>query len=89
MPARPNLNQSRGHLSRCHVLFGHGSGSHDHSSLRKGRRLVERSDPELSRRIFDEIDRAQIHSDGDLPEKVVAIGSEVEFVDEKSGDVRP
>jgi regulator of nucleoside diphosphate kinase len=49
---------------------------------------IERSDPELSRTIFDEIDRAQIHADGDLPGKVVAIGSEVEFVDEKNGDVR-
>jgi regulator of nucleoside diphosphate kinase len=49
---------------------------------------IERSDPELSRTIFDEIDRAQIHADDDLPEKVVAIGSEVEFVDEKSRDVR-
>jgi regulator of nucleoside diphosphate kinase len=49
---------------------------------------IERSDPELSRTIFDEIDRAQIHADKDLPAHVVAIGSEVEFVDERNGEVR-
>ena len=49
---------------------------------------IERSEPELSRTIFEEIDRARIHADHDLPPGIVAIGSEVEFVDEKDGGVR-
>ena len=49
---------------------------------------IARRDPLLSRTIFDEIDRAQIHADDKLPAGVVAIGSEVEFVDEKSGETR-
>ena len=49
---------------------------------------IERSDPGLSRTIFGEIDRARIHPDKDLPANVVAIGSELEFVDERNGQVR-
>jgi regulator of nucleoside diphosphate kinase len=44
--------------------------------------------PELAEQILDEINRAQIHRDGALPSDVVAIGSEVEFVDDSSGERR-
>ena len=49
---------------------------------------IERTDPMLSRTIFEEIDRAHVHADDQLPAGIVAIGSEVEFADEKSGETR-
>ena len=42
---------------------------------------IERHSPELSKLLLDEIDRADIHDDGALPADVVALGSEVEFLD--------
>ena len=63
-------------------------GERDYDLIAAFALRIARSDPELSRTIFEEIDRAQIHADKDLPAKAIAIGSEVEFVDERDGDVR-
>ena len=49
---------------------------------------MQRGAAALSRTILEEIDRAEIHPDGRLPAGVVAIGSEVDFIDERSGDAR-
>ena len=49
---------------------------------------LRRSAPELSEIAFAEIDRAQLHSGDELPGDVVAIGSEVEFVEQGNGTVR-
>jgi regulator of nucleoside diphosphate kinase len=49
---------------------------------------MRRGAPELSNLALDEIDRAELHSDGELPGDVVAIGSEVEFVAEANGMAR-
>ncbi len=49
---------------------------------------IERRLPELSKMLLDEIDRAEIHSAGDLPRDVVTIGSTVEFIDEDSDTTR-
>ena len=49
---------------------------------------LERHSPALARTILEEIERAEVHADDDLPENVVSIGSEVEFVDESQGTSR-
>ena len=49
---------------------------------------IERHSPELSKLLLDEIDRADIHDDGALPADVVALGSEVEFLDVEAGTTR-
>ena len=49
---------------------------------------IERRSPELSKLLLDEIDRADIHEDGVLPSDVVALGSEVEFLDVEAGTTR-
>ena len=49
---------------------------------------MEKSAPELARQIVEEIDRAKLHAPGKLPKDVVAIGSEVEFVDDSTGERR-
>lgn len=49
---------------------------------------IERSRPELARLLLEEIDRAEMHSDGDLPQNVVRLGSEVDFLDEGTGERR-
>ncbi len=49
---------------------------------------VERRSPELSRLLFDEIDRAEIHAPGTLPAEIVSIGSEVEYLDMGTGETR-
>ena len=49
---------------------------------------LERHSPALARTILEEIERAEIHADDDLPETIVSIGSEVEFVDECQGTAR-
>ena len=49
---------------------------------------IERRSPELSKMLLDEIDRAEIHARDALPADVVALGSEVEFLDVDSGAVR-
>jgi regulator of nucleoside diphosphate kinase len=50
-------------------------------------RMAHRS-PELSRLILKEVERAELRDAEDFPAEVVAIGSQVEFVDEGSGSVR-
>ena len=49
---------------------------------------IERSRPELSRLLLEEIDRAEMHPEGALPSGVVRLGSEVEFLDEGTGERR-
>jgi regulator of nucleoside diphosphate kinase len=49
---------------------------------------IEKSAPILSKLLLDEIDRAVIHPAGALPEDVVALCSEVEFLDESTGTTR-
>jgi len=49
---------------------------------------MERRSPELSRLLFDEIDRAEIHTPGTLPAGIVSIGSEVEYLDMGTGETR-
>jgi regulator of nucleoside diphosphate kinase len=49
---------------------------------------MRRGAPELSNLALDEIDRAQLHPDGELPGEIVAIGSEVEFDEEGNGPSR-
>ena len=49
---------------------------------------MEQRTPELSKQILDEINRARIHGPGTLPANVVAIGSEVEFLDDSNGEKR-
>lgn len=49
---------------------------------------MERGAPELSGKLLEEIDRAKIHPDDALPDGVVAMGSEVEFVDVANGTTR-
>jgi regulator of nucleoside diphosphate kinase len=49
---------------------------------------MERRAPTVAAMILDEIDRAEIHTADALPHDVVAIGSEVEFLDESSGQTR-
>ena len=49
---------------------------------------MESNAPELSRLIMDELDRARLHKDRALPANVVALNSEVEFVDTATGAQR-
>lgn len=49
---------------------------------------IERRSPELSKMLLDEINRAEIHERGALSPDVVAIGSEVEFLDVDTGAKR-
>jgi len=42
---------------------------------------LEAKAPDLSRLIMDELDRARLHPDRSLPANVVALDSEVEFLD--------
>jgi regulator of nucleoside diphosphate kinase len=49
---------------------------------------IQKSDPVLSKLVLDEIDRASIHPEEALPKDVVAINSDVEFLDESTGNIR-
>lgn len=49
---------------------------------------MEQRAPELAEQILDEVNRARIHKPGALPKDVVAIGSEVEFLDDSNGEKR-
>ena len=49
---------------------------------------IEKCAPALSKLLLDEIDRAVIHPAEALPEGVVALHSEVEFLDESTGTTR-
>lgn len=44
--------------------------------------------PSLAALILDEIDRAELHAPGMLPADIVALGSEVEFLDTATGRTR-
>lgn len=44
--------------------------------------------PAVSAMLLDEVDRADIYGPEDLPEDVVTLGSEIEFLDEGSGQSR-
>lgn len=49
---------------------------------------MEQRQPELAKLILDEIDRANVRPESDLPDDVVRIGSDVEFQDDRAGDRR-
>lgn len=49
---------------------------------------LERSSPELAALILEEMERAEVYSPELLPKDVVALNSEVEFVDEATGERR-
>jgi regulator of nucleoside diphosphate kinase len=49
---------------------------------------IRNSAPGLSRLILEEIERAVVYPAQDLPRNVVALGSEVEFVDDTNGTKR-
>ena len=49
---------------------------------------TEARNPDVSAKLNEEIDRANIHTRSDLPIHVVTVGSEVEFIDEGSGSTR-
>jgi len=49
---------------------------------------IERRSPGLSKLLLDEIDRAEIHARDALPADVVALGSEVEFLEVDTGATR-
>ena len=46
---------------------------------------IGRRSPALSKMLLDEIDRAEIHARDGLPDDVVSLGSEVEFLDVDTG----
>lgn len=41
--------------------------------------------PELSRLLLEEIDRAEVHAAADMPANIVTMNSHVDFIDETSG----
>lgn len=49
---------------------------------------AEARSPEVTAKLFEEIERALIHRRDELPAQVVTMGSHVEFVDEGSGASR-
>ena len=49
---------------------------------------MEHRAPALAKQFLDEINRAKIHAAGKMPADAVTIGSEVEFLDDSSGEKR-
>ena len=49
---------------------------------------AEHNHPVVAAMLLAEIERAEIHGDNNLPEGVVRLGAEVDFVDEKSCQLR-
>lgn len=49
---------------------------------------MQRSAPDLSWQVLDEVDRARLYEDDALPANVVRLGSEVEFLDDSHGEAR-
>ena len=49
---------------------------------------AEHKHPVVAAMLLAEIERAEIHGDDELPEGVVTLGAEVDFVDEKSSQLR-
>ena len=50
--------------------------------------LAEHRQPVIAAMLLTEIERAEIHSPESLPDGVVTLGSEVDFLDEKSHQMR-
>ncbi len=50
--------------------------------------FIEERSPDVAGRLCEELDRANVVAAEDLPHDVVTMQSEVEFVDERSGDRR-
>ena len=49
---------------------------------------VEHRSPVIASMLLEEIERAELHDPDTLPDTAVTLGSEVDFVDERSGLVR-
>ncbi len=49
---------------------------------------TEHKQPLIASMLLEEIERAELHESGTLPETAVTLGSEVDFVDEKSCQLR-
>ena len=49
---------------------------------------AEHRNPAVAAMLLEEIERAEIHEAGTLPEEVVTLGSEVDFVDERTNQLR-
>jgi len=49
---------------------------------------VEDRFPVIASMLLEEIERAELHDEATLPEAVVTLGSEVEFIDERSHQLR-
>ncbi|SFP44134.1 nucleoside diphosphate kinase regulator [Qipengyuania nanhaisediminis] len=49
---------------------------------------IEERSPDVAAKLCEELDRAHVMTAGDLPPDIVTMQSEVEFVDERSGDRR-
>jgi regulator of nucleoside diphosphate kinase len=49
---------------------------------------VEHRQPVVASMLLEEIERAQLHEPETLPETAVSIGSEIDFIDERSGQLR-
>jgi regulator of nucleoside diphosphate kinase len=49
---------------------------------------VEHRQPVVAAMLLEEIERAELHDAGSLPDDVVILGSEVTFVDEKTSQAR-
>ena len=49
---------------------------------------VEHRQPVVAAMLLEEIERAELHEPETLPDTAVSIGSEVDFVDERSGQLR-
>ena len=49
---------------------------------------VEHHQPVVAAMLLAEVERAELHSDATLPDNVITLGSEVDFVDQKSNRLR-
>ena len=49
---------------------------------------AEHRQPVVAAMLLEEIERAELHEPGTLPETAVTIGSEVDFIDERTNQVR-
>ncbi|AKH43253.1 regulator of nucleoside diphosphate kinase [Altererythrobacter atlanticus] len=49
---------------------------------------VRARSPDVAARLCEELDRANLHAAADIPADVVTMNSEVEFIDERSGNRR-
>lgn len=49
---------------------------------------IEHRQPVIAAMLLEEIERAELHEAGTLPEDAVTLGSEVDFVDDKTNQLR-